>query len=107
MFSVTIYSGLQGIRAVSVIQVVESESLTYLCSHECGRHVLELKHGERGQLLVNLLEDVVVEVPSLVQITLLATALILPTPLCSFRKLPAICLHRDASFRSSPFHFSI
>lgn len=44
-------------------------------------HVLHLQDGQAGQLLVDALEDVVVEVPGLVQLRLLAAVPVLVAPL--------------------------
>ena len=44
-------------------------------------HVLHLQDGQAGQLFVDALEDVVVEVPGLVQLRLLAAVPVLVAPL--------------------------
>lgn len=57
--------------ACSKTCVPTATTAAHLCAHEGGRHVLQLQRGQRGQLLVDALEDVVVQVPRLVQLRLL------------------------------------
>jgi hypothetical protein len=68
-----------------------------LRTDERGRHVLQLQHGQRGQLLVDALEHVVVQVPGLVQLGLLAAGAVLLTPLVCLRQLAPVRL-RNAMF---------
>mmetsp|Transcript_17483 Transcript_17483/g.52433 ORF Transcript_17483/g.52433 Transcript_17483/m.52433 type:complete len:714 (+) Transcript_17483:377-2518(+) len=72
-----------------------------LGAHEGGGHVLELQHGELGQLLVDALEDVVVQVPRLVQVALLARALVPLAPLCRLTQLPPVRLDEGDFFESA------
>ena len=55
-------------------------------------HILHLQHCQAGQLLVDALENVVVQVPGLMQLRLLAAAPVLVAPLIRFRQLMAVCL---------------
>lgn len=57
-------------------------------------HILDLQDGQAGQLLVDALEDVVVQVPGLMQLRLLAAAPVLVAPLIRFRQLMPICLQQ-------------
>mmetsp|Transcript_13522 Transcript_13522/g.28909 ORF Transcript_13522/g.28909 Transcript_13522/m.28909 type:complete len:454 (-) Transcript_13522:2570-3931(-) len=60
--------------------------------HQCRGHILQLQGGHAVQLLVDALEDMVVQVPGLVQLCLLAAGLVLHQPLKRLVQLPAICL---------------
>ncbi len=57
---------------------------TDLCSDKGWSHVLHFQHSQTGQLLVDALEDVVVQVPGLVQLGLFAAVPILVAPLICF-----------------------
>ena len=65
-----------------------------LGSDEGWSHVLHLQDGEAGQLLVDALEDVVIEVPGLVQLSLFAAVPVLVAPLIRLRQLTPVCLQK-------------
>jgi len=69
-------------------------TIPHLRAHEGGRHILQLQRGELRQLLVDALEDVVVQVPSLVQVAVLLGDAVLSAPLSRLCEFPPICLHR-------------
>lgn len=64
----------------------------HLCADEGGRDVLQLKDGEGGQLLVDALEDMVVQVPGLVQLRLAPAHAVLLAPLVRLRQLSPVRL---------------
>ena len=64
----------------------------HLCADERGCDVLEFKDGEGGELLVDALEDVVVQVPGLVQLRLAPAHAVLLAPLVRLRQLTPIRL---------------
>ena len=67
----------------------------HLGSDEGGGHVLHFQDSQAGQLLVDALEDMVVQVPGLVQLRLLAAVPILVAPLVCLSQLPAVGLQED------------
>ena len=70
-----------------------------LGADERGRNILQLQHGERGQLLVDALEHVVVQVPGLVQLGLLAAGAVLLAPLVRLRQLAPVRLRAQARYK--------
>lgn len=66
--------------------------MPHLCSDKRWRHVLQLQYRQAGQLLVDALEDVVVQVPGLVQLSLLVAQAVLLAPLISLSQLPTVRL---------------
>ena len=66
----------------------------HLRAHERGRDVLQLERREAVQLLVDALEDVVVQVPRLVQLGLLAAGPVLGQPLVRLGQLAPVRLHK-------------
>lgn len=72
-----------------------------LSADERGRDVLQLQHGERGQLLVDALEHVVVQVPGLVQLGLLAAGAVFLAPLVRLRQLAPVRLRAATTYKQA------
>lgn len=65
---------------------------TDLCTDKSWRHILQLERGERWQLLIDAFENMIVQVPGLVQLCLLSAAPVLLAPLVGLCQLPPIRL---------------
>mmetsp|Transcript_32711 Transcript_32711/g.92785 ORF Transcript_32711/g.92785 Transcript_32711/m.92785 type:complete len:201 (+) Transcript_32711:1420-2022(+) len=68
--------------------------LQTLGTHQRRGDILQLQHRHGGQLLVDALEDVVVQVPRLVELSLLPAATVLEAPLVRLLELPSVGLHK-------------
>jgi hypothetical protein len=66
----------------------------HLRPHQGGGHILQLQLSQGVQLLVDLFEHVVVQVPGLVQLRVLAAGAVLEQPLIGLAQLAAIGLGR-------------
>lgn len=68
------------------------QAASHLSTDKGGSHILYFQHSQARQLLVDALEDMVVQVPGLVQLCLLAAVPVLVAPLIGFIQLPPIGL---------------